>query len=147
MKTEPSPDETYRAVHAATKGRLFTVTVLDRAANLARRVYTSHPDTYPVSGTKPMQPNDWTRQVIDNGEVFVANTVEEFAKFFPDHMLIQSLGCKSAMNIPVIEDEVIGTVNILDKEHHFDDQRVAECMAEIRRHHSQLVRAFGRCNL
>ncbi|MEL7213854.1 MAG: GAF domain-containing protein [Pseudomonadota bacterium] len=145
MSTEPSPDETYHALHAATGGRLFTVTVLDRAAGLARRVYTSHPDTYPVSGTKPMHRNDWTRQVIDNGEVFVANTVEEFAKYFPDHALIQSLGCKSAMNVPIIEDEVIGTVNILDKEHHFDDQRIAECTAEIRNHHSRLVRAFG-CN-
>ena len=53
-----SRQDTYRALHAATGGRLFTVTVIDRAAGLARRVYTSHPDTYPVSGTKPIQPND-----------------------------------------------------------------------------------------
>lgn len=147
MSGEPSPDESYRALHAATGGRLFTVTVLDRAAGLARRVYTSHPDTYPVSGTKPIQHNDWTRQVIDNGEVFVANTVEEFARYFPDHALIQSLGCGSAMNIPIIDGEVIGTVNILDKEQYFDDQRAAECAAEIQKHHSQLVQAFGRIDL
>ena len=40
MSAAPSPDDTYRALHAATGGRLFTVTVLDRAAGLARRVYT-----------------------------------------------------------------------------------------------------------
>ena len=147
MSAGPSPDETYRALHAATGGRLFTVTVIDRAAGLARRVYTSHPDTYPVSGTKPIEQNDWTRQVIDNGQVFVANSVDEFAKYFADHALIQSLGCGSAMNVPVSEGDAIGTVNILEREHYFDDQRTADCLAAVRKHHSLLVQAFGRSEL
>ena len=147
MSNAPSPDHTYRALHEATGGRLFTVTVLDRAAGLARRVYTSHPDTYPVSGTKPMQHNGWTRQVIENGEVFVANTVNEFADYFPDHALIQSLGCESALNIPIIDDEVVGTVNILDKAHYFDDQAIARCTAEVGERHGELVRAFSSSDL
>ncbi len=147
MSNGPSAEDTYRALHAETGGRLFTVTVLDRTAGLARRVYTSHPDAYPVSGTKPIQQNEWTRQVIDNGELFVANTVEDFAKYFADYALIRSLGCESALNIPVSEDGVVGTVNILDKAHYFDDQMIKKCISAVRRHQSQLIQAFRSAGL
>ena len=112
--TAPSPNAVFAALHAETGGRLFTVTVLNREAGLAQRVYTSHPKDYPVSGTKPMGQGEWTNIVIERGEVFVANTTPEFAIYFADHELIESLGCQSALNIPVGEDLVLGTVNILD---------------------------------
>lgn len=124
----PSPEETFRAVHRETGGRLFTVTVLDRAAGLARRCYTSHPDAYPVSGTKPMAQGAWTERVIERGEVFVANTVAEFAPYFGDHALIESLGCAAALNIPVPRGgAVIGTVNVLDREGAFPEAEVRRC--------------------
>mgnify|MGYP001794420128 CR=1 FL=1 len=143
MNEVRSQEDIYRALHAATGGQLFTVTVIDRAAGLARRVYTSHPDTYPVSGTKPIQPNDWTRHVIDNAMVFVANTVEEFAIYFPDHALIQSLGCESAINIPVVDGDVVGTVNILDKALCFDEAMIRKCTSAVQAHSDQLLQAFA----
>lgn len=143
MTGQSPPDVLFRALHEETGGRLFTVTVLDRAAGLARRVYTSHPDAYPVSGTKPMGQGAWTEKVVERGEIFVANTVAEFAIYFPDHALIESLGCGSALNIPVVDDQVIGTVNILDKAHYFSDERVVQCKAAVLQHHLDLVHAFA----
>lgn len=142
MTVTPSPDDTFRALHAQTGGRLFTVTVLDHAAGLARRVFSSHPDSYPVSGTKSMSQGAWTDQVVERGEVFVANTVAEFAIYFADHALIESLGCGSALNIPILQDNVVGTVNILDEAHHFTPQMVAECLAACDMHHADLIRAM-----
>lgn len=143
MSDTHSPDSTYRALHAATGGRLFTVTILDRTRGLARRVCSSHPDIYPVSGTKPIQHNGWTQRVIESAEVFVANTVEEFADYFPDYELIQSLGCESVLNIPIVEDRVVGTINILDKANYFDDQMIRRCISEVDKRHRELLRAFG----
>ncbi len=123
-------DRIYAELHAATSGfggaKLFTVTVLDRAARLSRRSYTSHPAEYPVSGTKPMTDDGWSRQVIGEQLTFVANHTVEFARFFGDHALINSLGCQSAVNIPVIDGgQVVATVNLLDVENHFTPDRVA----------------------
>ena len=44
---------------AALGTRLFTVTTQDLPAGLARRAYSSMPDAYPVSGTKPLTRDGW----------------------------------------------------------------------------------------
>ncbi|MEO0859950.1 MAG: GAF domain-containing protein [Pseudomonadota bacterium] len=137
-----SPPQVYAALHGATGGRLFTVTVLDRAAGLARRVYSSDPVAYPVSGTKPMGQGAWTDQVIDRAEVFVANTVAAFAPYFADHAQIEGLGCGSAMNVPIVDGQVIGTVNILDQAQYFTPDTVARLRATIDDHQAALVAAF-----
>lgn len=138
-----SPDEVFAALHAETGGRLFTVTVLNRDAGLAQRVYTSHPVDYPVSGTKPMGQGEWTNIVIERGEVFVANTVPELAIYFADHELIESLGCQSVLNIPVEENRVVGTVNILDVAHHFDAETVDRCIAAVNSQRDRLLSALA----
>jgi hypothetical protein len=106
--------------------RLFTVTAVDMEAGLARRLYTNMHKAYPVSGTKPIEPSPWFDHVIGNRRLFVMNTYEEIAEHFFDHELIRSLGCGSCVNMPVIlRDSVVGTVNLLDVEHHFTPERVA----------------------
>ncbi|MEL6464471.1 MAG: GAF domain-containing protein [Pseudomonadota bacterium] len=144
MSDRSSDDAFYAELHKAVGGRLFTVTVLDRQAGLARRIYSSEPQAYPVSGTKPMLQGAWTDMVIERGETFVANTVAEFALYFPDHALIESLGCKSALNVPVEDGEVIGTVNVLDREHYFCSDQVERCVAAIRRRKFALVEVLRR---
>jgi len=139
--------ETFRALHRAADAdcgaRLFTITVFDRGAGLTRRAYTSHPVEYPVSGTKPMRSDAWTRQVIDGQRSFVANTTAEFASYFADHAQINALGCASAMNIPVADGtEVVGTVNILDVEDHFDPARVAALEALIGERREEIAAAM-----
>ncbi len=127
---------------------LFTVTVVDREAGLARRCYTSHPVAYPVSGTKPIGSDGWSARVLERGETFVANDTPEFALYFSDHELINSLGCASAMNIPVVGDgTVVGTVNLLDLAGHFTPARVAELEELVRSETPRLRKAFSEFRL
>ena len=142
-----TPDQTFAALHraadAACGARLFTVTVLDRKAQLARRAYTSHPSEYPVTGTKPMGSNDWTAQVLERGETFVANQTAAFSPFFSDHALINDLGCEAAVNIPVPKNGVVvGTVNILDAAGHFTPARVTQLEQLVAEAHADLHAAF-----
>ena len=134
----------HRAADALCGVRLFTVTVLDRKAGLARRAYTSHPVDYPTSGTKPMRSDGWTVQVIDQGRSFVANTTPEFSIYFSDHALINALGCHAAMNIPVSDGGVVvGTVNLLDAEGFFTPDRVAALEALVAAHRPALLAAMA----
>lgn len=112
---------------AALGARLFTVSEVDHAAALARRVYTSHPVEYPVSGTKPVERDGWYDHTIVGQRTFVANTPPEFAKYFFDHALIVSLGLGSCINVPVVDGgTVLGTVNILAEAEHFTPERLAK---------------------
>lgn len=105
--------------------KLFTVMLSDMKAGLARRAYTSDPANYPASGTKPTHRNEWFDIVHGERRAFVANTIEDIAKVFPDHELIKSLGCESVINLPVyIGGEMLGTVNCLDVAHHYTPERV-----------------------
>jgi GAF domain-containing protein len=122
-------DQAFGALQAlaqATVGaKLFTYMSVDMAAELARRAYTSDPVSYPTSGTKPIRYDSWFDIVHKQRHYFVANTIEDIANVFPDYELINSLGCQSVVNMPVvIGGELIGTVNMLDVEGHYTPERV-----------------------
>lgn len=118
----------YQFSQALVPVRLWTVMSVDHTAGLARRAYSNMPQAYPASGTKPMVPNAWSKVVIEGHKYFVANTLQDIAHVFPDHELIGSLGCGSVLNLPVVDQGVvIGTVNLLDAEHHFTPDRVTAC--------------------
>lgn len=118
------------AACAALGTRLFTITAVDNDAGLARRVYTSHPVEYPVSGTKPLTQDGWHAATITGRQTFVANTPPEFAKYFFDHDLITALGLGSCINVPVhIGGPVLGTVNLLAEAQHFTPNRLAAYQA------------------
>ena len=94
--------------------KLFTVMTHDREKGVASRIYSNMPEAYPVSGTKPANVTDWSRQVIENKQTFVANDIEGIRAVFDDHELIRSLGCESVINVPiVVGGEVLGTINCL----------------------------------
>lgn len=105
--------------------RLFTLMEIDHDRQMVQRSYSNMPEAYPVSGEKPFHDNHWTEDVLDRHKTFVANSIEEIAEVFGDHELIQSLGCESCINIPVvIEGRVIGTLNCLHKAGHYTPARV-----------------------
>ena len=133
------------AACAALGTRLFTVTVQDEAAGLARRAYSSMPKEYAVSGTKPITRDGWYDQCIAARKTFVANTTPEFAKYFFDHALITSLGLGSCINIPIFTEAgpVLGTVNLLAEEHHFTPQKLAAYAALIDQNHAALVKEMS----
>ena len=106
--------------------RLFTVTTVDMKAGLARRVFTSHPQEYPVSGTKPIHRDAWFDIVHGEKRSFIANTIEDIARHFPDHELIRSLGCGSVINLPVVlKGELAATINRLHEDRYYTPERVA----------------------
>ncbi|HEY8594766.1 MAG TPA: GAF domain-containing protein [Devosiaceae bacterium] len=126
-----TPDEAYKALQALTEAtvgvKLFTIMTVDMPAGLARRAYTSDPANYPASGTKPIHFDDWFEIVHKQRRDFVANTLEDIAKVFPDFELIGSLGCASVVNMPVIlADELVCTMNILHEAHYYTPERVTE---------------------
>lgn len=134
----------HKAVAALGGARLFTVTVLDRKARVSRRAYTSHPLDYPVSGTKPMTDDGWSRHCVDGLQTFVANRTSEFSPYFPDHAQINGLGCQSAVNVPVIGGGLVrGTVNLLDVEGHFTPDRVRAIEALILARQADLLAAMS----
>lgn len=105
--------------------KLFTVMIVDMGRELSQRAYSSDPEAYPVSGTKPIRYDDWFDIIHRQRRPFVANTIGDIAKVFPDHELIWSLGCGSVVNIPIeIGGELVGTINCLDAEHHYDEARL-----------------------
>ncbi|MET0436748.1 MAG: GAF domain-containing protein [Devosia sp.] len=115
----------------ATVGvKLFTYMTVDMANELARRAYTSDAVSYPTSGTKPIHYDAWFDIVHKQHAYFVANTIEDISKVFPDYELINSLGCQSVVNMPVIlGGELVGTVNMLHETDFYTPERVDEIQA------------------
>lgn len=142
-------DTVFGALQRRLGVRLFTVSVLDTKAQLARRAYTSHPVEYPVSGTKPMVPDAWSAHVIEGKQTFVANTPDGYSGLFPDHALIASLGCGSVANIPVIGSDgaVVATVNLLDEAGYFTPVRLAECVDAVTAVRDDLLAAVATLRL
>ena len=113
-------------VHETVGVKLFTLMEVDHKRGVARRNYSNMPEAYAVSGEKPIQDNLWTAHVHGRHEIFVANSIKDISKVFPDHALIKSLGCESCMNIPIVVNGLlIGTLNCLHEAGHFTLSRVA----------------------
>lgn len=128
--SENQPAEYFKAleelVNETIGVKLFTTMEINHNRDVVRRSYTNMPDAYPVEGEKPRHKNKWSEQVEDRQEIFVANSIEEIAEVFPDYELIQSLGCESCINIPVvIEGKVIGTLNCLHDAGHYTAEKLA----------------------
>lgn len=95
--------------------RLFTVLVLDRQAGLSRRYFSSQPDTYPAGGAKPIrEDSEFFARVVQEGQPRICVNRDACEAAFPDHELIQSLGCESAVNVPVRwNGQTIASLNLL----------------------------------
>lgn len=105
--------------------RLFTASVFDMATRRSRRVYSDNTAAYPVGGFKPISEGKWEDTVLKRHEVFSSTSIEGIAEVFFDWELIQSLGCESNANIPVVVGgDVIGTLNLLHEAGYYTPQRL-----------------------
>lgn len=114
--------------------QLFTVMTVDMGAGVVRRAYSNRPAEYPTSGTKPLRGNtgDWFETVFNRRQTFVANTIGDIAKVFPDHELIGSMGLGSVTNYPVVlGGELVAAINLLDTAGHYTPERVAAVEEEL----------------
>jgi hypothetical protein len=123
------PDAFFRALDQAMGAvlghKLFTVLAHHPAAGESERRYSSRPEAYPVGGRKPLPPSDWARRVFGEQQAFIGRSAADLERVFPDHALIESLGCASVLNLPVRYDgRILGTVNLLHEEAWYDEADV-----------------------
>jgi hypothetical protein len=125
------PDASFRALEAAMQAaighRLFTAMRHDPSAGRNRRVYSSDPAAYPVSGFKPVVwEHPWAERVLRRAEPWIGRDAADIAWAYPDHERIAALGLASAMNLPVRwNGSVLGTVNLLHVAGHYRDDHAA----------------------
>jgi hypothetical protein len=103
--------------------RLFTLLYVD--GEDVARVYSSHPDQYPVAGRKPMGQTPWGDHVLKARKPYLGRDKAGIRWAFFDHALIESMGLGSVINIPVVYGgDCIGSMNLLDAEHHYREEHV-----------------------
>lgn len=79
-----------------------------------QRIWSSRPDAYPVGGGKTKTRTAWTRQLLEQGRVFVGEGDEALAQVFDDHARIASLGLRAVVNVPLLEQgRCVATFNVL----------------------------------
>ncbi|HEV7267934.1 MAG TPA: GAF domain-containing protein [Falsiroseomonas sp.] len=120
------PETLFRALDAAlgaTIGhRLFTILVIHPGAQESQRYYSNQPQAYPIGGRKPITESWWFKQVVFGGEPWIGKDYADVQAAFYDHELIRSLGCESALNIPVRwNGATLGTLNLLDAQAHYTE--------------------------
>ena len=115
----------HRLAVATVGAKLFTMTADNPAGGYVRRVYSSDVTAYPILGTKPIVFDEGYRKAREERFVYVANSAEAMRPDFPDLDLIVSLGCGSAINMPIVAGgELLGSVNMLDVEGWYTPERV-----------------------
>ncbi len=90
------------------------------------RIWTSDPESYPVSGRKLKRLTPWTRQLLICGEIYVAEGDAALAKIFDDHARIASLGLHASINVPLVDaaDRCFATFNVLGPAHRWSEEQV-----------------------
>jgi GAF domain-containing protein len=115
-----------QAVARLVGHRLLTLLVVVDGGAEVERIYSSNPNAYPLTGRKPMGPTPWGEHIIKGRQPWHGRTMADIRWAFPDHLLIESLGCGSCINIPVmVLGRLIGTMNVLDRENAYDDAAVS----------------------
>ncbi len=123
------PQATFDAINAALAAtighRLFTVLVHHRAQRESERIYTNMREAYPVGGRKPVTDSPWMQQVMQRGLPYIGRNADDLREVFYDHALIDSLGCRSVLNIPLRwQGETLGTLNLLHEENWYGTQHI-----------------------
>ncbi|NIX76344.1 GAF domain-containing protein [Microvirga terricola] len=109
--------------------RLYTVTRNLAGGREVERIHSTNPEVYPVGGRKPVLPNAFTERVRKERKPFLASTPAGFTPLFPDHETITGLGLGCVMNLPIVfGGELLGTVNLLDREGVYQEHHLEPAM-------------------
>lgn len=131
-----TPQAVFVAADAALRAlighRLFTLMFVVPGGAEVERIYSSDPVAYPLTGRKAMGPTPWGEHVIVGRQAWLGRDMEAIRWAFFDHELIASLGCGACINVPVCAmGEVVGTMNILDREHAYDERHATLAQAAV----------------
>lgn len=104
--------------HARAGHRLFTLLAWIAEDNDVQRIWSSRPADYPTAARKPMGVTEWGARVLHRRELWMGYSAEDIRWAFPDHALIESLGCASCIHALVEWDgRLLGVVSMLDAAH------------------------------
>jgi GAF domain-containing protein len=105
---------------------LCTVNRFDAEHIAVVRLYSSNPQAYPPGGSKNKAGTPWGQHVLLDHRIFVGEGSAAIGEFFDDHGVIDALGLRSVINIPVMADGVcLGTCNFLMTRDHVTADHVA----------------------
>jgi transcriptional regulator with GAF, ATPase, and Fis domain len=151
LKEPDQPQTLFKIIDRATKAlvghRLFTILLVD--GDQVERLHSNRPDEEPVGGRKPMGSTPWGELVLKRREPFLGTDMEAIRWAFSNHESIKAKGMGSVINIPIVYDaETIGTMNLLDAEHHYkpDDVSKVHCLASLLIPAMMAVRRNGHCS-
>jgi len=117
-----------RAVTDTVGVKLFTLLYVAPSRTRVKRLYTNMPKEYPVGGYKEIKSTPWHKRVVEERRAWVGYNAKDIEWAYFDHELIKSLGCESAMNVPVVyAGRLLGTMNLLDAAGHYKESDVAKC--------------------
>ena len=119
MKADAVFQETFEEMRRDPGVILFTALQWIPERSSLRRLFTSHPDEYPVGGEKTVEISPgWLGTVIEDKKPFLAADLNALREVFADSELIQRLGCGAVINVPVLDDgrNVVGVLALLDAE-------------------------------
>ena len=114
--------------------KLFTLLYVAPNGKRVKRLYSNMPKEYPVGGYKEVKDTAWHKTVVGEKKPWVGYNAKDIEWAFFDHKLILSLGCESAMNIPVLYNgRLLGTMNLLDGAGHYKatDPKLCEPFAAL----------------
>jgi hypothetical protein len=125
-------DAVFKAVEKGTAEivghKLFTLLYVAPNGRRVRRMYSNMPQEYPVGGYKEIGETAWRTEILGQNKPWVGYEKKDIQWAFFDHELIVSLGCESAMSIPVLYNgRLLGTMNLLDAAGHYTESDPAKC--------------------
>lgn len=147
MTAVPSRDlqAVEEAVRAEVGFRLFTVLVFRDGARTMERLHSSRPVEYPVGGRKDVGRDvakDWLDACLVGQVPFFGRTSEDVRRIFADASLIESLGCGSIINAPVLHSgRTVAALNVLDAEGAYGDDDVGRVLDIAHRFTPEILRA------
>ena len=135
---------TFDALAADPGVVLFTALQWIPETSTLRRIFTSHPDEYPVGAEKTVEISaGWLDAVIAEKKPFLAADLKALREVFTDIELIRSLGCGAVINLPVLNNgAIVGVLALLDAEGTYTDQSVSAAAAIVEADSAALAEAF-----
>lgn len=139
--------EVEQTVKAEVGFKLFTILAFQDQGRQMERIYSSHPDDYPVGGRKDVSNDvaaDWLQACLVSQQPFFGPTRADVERVFKDANLISRLGCGSVINAPVLRaGATVAVLNVLDAEGAYTVQDVQKVLDTARRYTPTILEALG----
>lgn len=159
-------DEAYRTIERMAREIMdlhaFAIADIDEERGVYRRIYSSHPDEFPVTDDMPLPEGGWTKAIVTERQMMSDNNLTATAAYFPDSAEGLAMGCQCICYMPVFEympmfeikedSEILGVLILLAKKNFFNRENMV-ALAEKLGHfwiymdNLRLARTYGSSDL